>query len=245
MSLSEIVTVLSKTEVWVPIVIGLAPQWVKPIWWAGVKIKSHLPKFKSKTAKTLKKFARRGTRSGLLKVKAKRFNQTAINREIAKNYTYLSLFWIFTSTWYLLTLLQIIDKPMTVLGAVPIIYFEIMWLTKSFYVDNLVIHAKKIKQNARLQDKRIRYRESIESIIFHAGAAEHDQFSKDAIRVIFSDESLSKGTWVASYGTTNLCMEFDYALDPEKNRKIVKFYNTRRHDKDYLLPREADSFSYP
>ncbi|WP_337058278.1 hypothetical protein [Pseudomonas sp. USHLN015] len=234
MSISEIISVLSKTEVWLPIIIGLSPQWMKPIWILAVRILKHLPAFKSRAAIATRKFLRHGIRNSLLKVKAIRFDQTAVNREIAKNYAFLILFCTSTASWYILTLLEKIDKPLTILAAIPVFYFEIMWLRKSFQVDSLLIHTRKLRQNARIQEKKIIQRKRIENIIFQAGLKQYEQFTKDKIRVIFSDDSFTSGTWIASYGSTNICMDFDYKSDPTKESFGVCFYNIRQHDPAYM-----------
>jgi len=90
----------------------------------------------------------------LKKIKSKRFDSVAINREITLNY---ALFVVFAST-AIGTLAAVINLPfgshlshtltiaISLLMALPALAFEVAWLTVSSSVDDLLKYRKRIKR---------------------------------------------------------------------------------------------------
>ena len=149
--MDDILEKLTNISWWLEITIPILITLLIP--WAYRLAKSALPSiFREKILGPLRKIYRRKRAKQLRKIKSLRFDTTSINREIAKNYCYLNLFWLVALIMFLAFLfMQNTEMQnhkailwLTICSA-PLYAFEFAWLRKSNLVDDLIKHRRKIK----------------------------------------------------------------------------------------------------
>lgn len=241
--MSEILEALTKTEVWVSLCLGIIVPWLlKRLRLRFERFTQRLPEFKSEAAQKLKGWLKSRLRKHLLKLKSKRFDQTAINREIAKTYAALVIFCIYASIWMVFVMLQKLDKGSLLMAMIPALIAEAFWITKSAHVDSLIRSAKRLRHNARRIERLLDAREDAKHGVQRL-ALEHHPLSEQArAEAHFDDDSFTGTVWI--WATARLAWDperciagydFSYEFDPELGKKRIRFEPT---DKPLLADRE-------
>jgi hypothetical protein len=140
-------------EIWVSSLIGALIALLLKV--AYQQASKWLPRFLSSATGSLKGIGRAYRKRHLLKVKAKRFDSIAINREIARSYAYLVLFWLCGLIW-ISQFIAFTEAPTSkavgasayyaLFGPLPMYFFEFAWLRKSGFLDSVLVHRGKIRR---------------------------------------------------------------------------------------------------
>lgn len=229
--MSEILEALTKTEVWVSLCLGIIVPWLlKRLRLRFERFTQRLPEFKSDAAQKLKGWLKARLRKHLLKLKAKRFDQAAINREIAKAYAALVIFCVFGAFWLAFILLMKLDKGAVAVLLIPVLIAESIWLLKSAHVDHLIESAEKLRRNkGRIQRQlaqRLQIREEV------ADAARRYRHLTTAVNsdVVLDDDPHSGVIWLWSitrgmYGTAQCVAGYDftYTFDKQVGKRTPSF----------------------
>ncbi|WP_079201165.1 hypothetical protein [Pseudomonas sp. CC6-YY-74] len=101
----------------------------------------------------------RSCRKKLLRIKEANCDALLITREISRSAVYLTLFFVSVSMWLPLSLMILYIVPGAVswpkliiwIGALPIYFFEICWVVKSKFLDDLFLYRKRISQRGARQ----------------------------------------------------------------------------------------------
>jgi hypothetical protein len=140
-------------EIWVSGLIGALIALLLKV--AYQQASKWLPRFLSSATGRLKGMGRALRKRHLLKVKAKRFDSIAINREIARSYAYLVLFWLCGLIWVGQFIALADGKTLEAAGAggyyvlfgpLPAYFFEAAWLKKPDFLDSVLLHRSKIRR---------------------------------------------------------------------------------------------------
>lgn len=193
--MSEILEALTKTEVWVSLCLGIVVPWVlKRLWSKLEKVTKALPEFRNEAAKAMRAWLRRRVRSHLLKIKAKRFDQTAIQREMAKSYAALVIFCVSGVVLMDFVLFQRPPGIAIAFAFVPVMTAEVLWLLKSAQVDSLLKASRDIQVNSGRVKRSLELRALRHNEVIEAAAGLHDrgfQIEVDAL-----EEGTSGSVWV-------------------------------------------------
>ncbi|MDN4145962.1 hypothetical protein QYE80_13280 [Pseudomonas tohonis] len=192
----------------------------------------HFPRLLKSTSAGVRKFGRRRIRSRLLKIKAKRFDSLKITREIVKTYAYLTLFWLTASVWVIVILLGVIRPQQMIFAAPIILFFEIAWLTKSQFVDELLKSNYRIRTNFRKAERLLRLKKTRENELFTALVEQYG--SNGFYELHFADNSTESGVvwhWRSEHGYPHQfsCVggyDFNYLFDKTEGKKSPSFKST-------------------
>ncbi|WP_236207833.1 hypothetical protein [Pseudomonas tohonis] len=232
--MSEILEALTKIEVWVSLCLGIVVPWLlKHLRLKSVQLMQRLPEFKGKAANSIEKWIRGRIKKDLLKVKAKRFDQAAITREISKANTALIIFGVLTGVWMIFVITQRLQGWQLVLAILPALLAEIIWVLESSDVSTLLESARRLRQNKSRVEKLLRQRDRLKSELAEA-AIKYRHLTTPFNTDVILDESLEGGSvwlWTIRREANGLfqCVagyDFTYTFDKSAGNKTPRFRMT-------------------